>query len=51
MEQFAKPCVGAIIEKTMDHEKHILVQTRQKEDGGETNDMLEIPALKKYLEL
>lgn len=43
-EIFAKPCVGAIIEKTMNQEKYILVQTRQKEDGGETNGMIEIPA-------
>lgn len=43
-EVFAKPCVGAIIEKSADGEKYILVQTRQKEDGGLTNGMLEIPA-------
>lgn len=43
-EVFAKPCVGAIIEKVTDNEKYILVQTRQKEDGNETNGMLEIPA-------
>ena len=43
-EIFAKPCVGAIIEKTIEEEKYILVQTRQKEDGNETNGMLEIPA-------
>lgn len=43
-EIFAKPCVGAIIEKEIDGEKYILVQTRQKEDGGQTNGMLEIPA-------
>ncbi len=43
-EIFAKPCVGAIIEKTVDNEKYILIQTRQKEDGGLTNGMLEIPA-------
>ena len=43
-EIFAMPCVGAIIEKDMNNEKHILIQTRQKEDGGKTNGMLEIPA-------
>ena len=43
-EVFAKPCVGAIIEKETNHEKYILVQTRQKEDGNETNGMIEIPA-------
>lgn len=43
-EIFAKPCVGAIIEKIIDGEKYILVQTRQKEDGCETNGMIEIPA-------
>lgn len=43
-EIFAKPCVGAIIEKVIDNEKYILIQTRQKEDGNETNGMIEIPA-------
>ena len=43
-EVFAKTCDGAIIEKVTDNEKYILVQTRQKEDGNETNGMLEIPA-------
>lgn len=43
-EIFAKPCVGAIIEKNINNEKYILIQTRQKEDGGFTNGMLEIPA-------
>lgn len=43
-ELFAKPCVGAIIEKTVGNEKYILIQTRQKEDGKETNGMIEIPA-------
>lgn len=43
-EIFAKPCVGAIIEKTIEKEKYILVQVRRKEDGGETNGMIEIPA-------
>lgn len=44
IELFAKPCVGAIIEKTVDGEKYMLIQTRQKEDGKETNGMIEIPA-------
>ena len=43
-EVFAKPCVGAIIEKCIDNEKYILIQTREKEDGGNTNGMIEIPA-------
>ncbi|MBE5782753.1 MAG: NUDIX domain-containing protein [Clostridiales bacterium] len=43
-EIFAKPCVSAIIEKTVDGESFILVQTRQKQGGGETNGKLEIPA-------
>lgn len=33
-ETFAKPCVGAIIEKVIDNEKYILIQTRQKDDGN-----------------
>ena len=44
MEKFAVPCVAAIIEKIVNNEKYILIQTRQKEDGAETNGMLEIPA-------
>ena len=43
-ETFAIPCVGAIIEKTINGEKHILLQTRQKENGNETNGLLELPA-------
>lgn len=43
-EVFAKPCAGAIIEKIIDGEKHILLQTRQKSDGGDTNGKLELPA-------
>ncbi|MBQ3591798.1 MAG: NUDIX domain-containing protein [Clostridia bacterium] len=43
-EQFAKPCVGAIIEKSIGGIPHILLQTRQKPDGDETNGKLEIPA-------
>ena len=44
MEVFAKPCAGAIIEKIIDGEKYILLQTRQKSGGGDTNGKLEIPA-------
>ncbi len=43
-EAFAKPCVGAIIEKVISGEKHILLQTRQKVGGGDTNGKLELPA-------
>lgn len=43
-EVFAIPCVGAIIEKIIDGEKNILLQTRQKSGGGDTNGMLELPA-------
>ena len=44
MEKFTVPCVAAIIEKITNNEKYILIQTRQKEDGAETNGMLEVPA-------
>ena len=43
-EVFTKPCVGAIIERMIDGEKHLLLQMRLKENGGETNGTLEIPA-------
>ena len=43
MEKFTVPCVAAIIEKITNNEKYILIQTRQKEDGAETNGMLELP--------
>ncbi|WP_338942366.1 NUDIX hydrolase [Fusobacterium polymorphum] len=43
MEKFTVPCVAAIIEKITNNEKYILIQTRQKEDGVETNGMLELP--------
>ena len=46
MEKFTVPCVAAIIEKIVNNEKYILIQTRQKEDGAETNGMLELPAEK-----
>ena len=44
MEKFTVPCVAAIIEKITNNEKYILIQTRQKEDGAETNGMLELSA-------
>ena len=43
-EVFVKPCVGAIIEKNISGTPHILLQTRQKAGGGDTNGKLEIPA-------
>lgn len=43
-EVFAKPCAGAIIERVIGGEKHILLQTRQKRGGGDTNGKLELPA-------
>ena len=44
MEKFTVPCVAAIIEKIVNNEKYILIQTRQKEDVAETNGMLELLA-------
>jgi 8-oxo-dGTP diphosphatase len=43
-EIFAIPCVGVIIEKVISNEKYILIHSGQKEDGNETNGMIEIPA-------
>ncbi len=43
-EVFAIPCVGAIVEKIIDREKYILLQTRRKNGGGDTNGKLELPA-------
>ncbi len=43
-EIFAKPAVGAIIEKTDAGHSYILIQERQKENGGIENGLLEIPA-------
>lgn len=42
-EIFAKPAVSAIIEKQIEGEIFILIQQRQKENGGIENGMLEIP--------
>ena len=43
-EVFAKPCVGALITKMMDGVEYILIQTRQKPDGDDTNGKIELPA-------
>jgi 8-oxo-dGTP pyrophosphatase MutT (NUDIX family) len=43
-EIFAKPAVAAIIEKEENGTKFILIQERQKYNGGIENGMLEIPA-------
>lgn len=43
-EVFAKPAAAAIIEKIENNEKYILVQQRQKENGGTDNGLLELPA-------
>ena len=43
-ETFPKPAVAAIIEKTENDVRYILVQERQKADGGADNGLLEIPA-------
>lgn len=44
IEVFAKPAVGAIIEKEFDGEKYILIQQRNKENDGVETRMTEIPA-------
>lgn len=41
-ERFVIPCVGAIIEREINGKHCVLVQTRQKEGGGDTNGKLEI---------
>lgn len=43
-ELFAIPCVSALITKIVDNKEYILIQDREKEDGFETNGLLEIPA-------
>lgn len=43
-EKFAKPAIGAIIERTINGKKHIIIQERWKEDGNETNGQYELPA-------
>lgn len=44
MEIFAKPAVGAIIEKDINGILHILIQERRKKDDIPDNGLLEIPA-------
>lgn len=44
MEIFAKPAVGAIIEKVSDDRVYILVQDRNKGNDGIETGMIEIPA-------
>ncbi len=44
MEIFAKPAVGAIIEKNVNGELHILIQERWKVDDAPENGLIEIPA-------
>ncbi|MGC6176088.1 NUDIX hydrolase [Lacrimispora sp. 38-1] len=44
IEIFAKPAVGAIIYKVEQGQPYILIQTRNKENGGSENGMIEIPA-------
>ncbi|KPU44141.1 hypothetical protein OXPF_23080 [Oxobacter pfennigii] len=46
IEVFAKPAVGAIIEKECDGKKYILIQQRNKESHGIETKMTEIPAEK-----
>lgn len=41
-EVFAKPAVGAIIEKKENGKDYILIQTRQKENDCHTNGMIEV---------
>lgn len=42
VEVFAKPAVSAIIEKVEFGERFVLLQRRQKDNGGETNGLFEI---------
>ena len=44
VEVFAKPAVGAIIEKVIDGVSHILIQERSKVDDDVENGLIEIPA-------
>ncbi len=43
-EQFAKPAVAAIIERTIENETYILMQERKKENDLNTNGLIEIAA-------
>lgn len=42
MEAFATPAVSAIVEKEAQGETYILLQRRQKADGGGTNGLFEV---------
>lgn len=44
MEQFAKPAAAAIIRKEINGEEYLLIQEREKEEGGSDNGLLEISA-------
>ena len=44
MEVFLKPAVGAIIEKAEQGKRYLLIQERNKENGGIEHGMTEIPA-------
>lgn len=44
MEVFAKPAVGAIIEKEINGVLHVLIQERCKEEHSEDNGLIEVPA-------
>lgn len=44
MEVFAKPAVGAIIEKEISGVLHVLIQERCKEEHSEDNGLIEVPA-------
>ena len=44
IEIFAKPAVGAIIYKVEQGQRYILIQIRNKKNGGSENGMIEIPA-------
>lgn len=43
-EKFAKPAIGAIVERIINGKKHIIIQERWKENGDETNGQYELPA-------
>ena len=43
-EKFAKPAIGAIIERIKDGKKYIVIQERWKQNGDETNGQYELPA-------
>lgn len=44
LETFAKPAVGAIIEKVSNDRRYILIQDRNKNNDGIETGMIEIPA-------